>query len=148
MRATPLKRVPVDSTDSHDVVDDITFSKKTEWAGDADLTTKELEPMKPIPCVVAPFSESTYRSSQNNTSMDNIILSINEYLEMKAPYYVDIDTSNLITNIVDRNNNVIWKEEEADGRPTTFKVVGVSPVLDPFNQPVSKLIVLRRAQVQ
>ncbi len=55
-----------------------------------------------------------------------------------------------VTNIrTIRDGTVIWKEEEVSGAPaTTFNVMGVTPVLDPFSNLIEFAVLLERAEVQ
>lgn len=55
-----------------------------------------------------------------------------------------------ITNIrTKRNGELVWKEEEISGYPaTTFDVMGVTPVFDPFSNLVEYSVLLQRSEVQ
>lgn len=55
-----------------------------------------------------------------------------------------------ITNIRQKKTgDLVWKEEEISGHPaTTFNVMGVTPVLDPFSSVVEYSVLLERAEVQ
>jgi len=43
---------------------------------------------------------------------------------------------------------VIWKEEEHNGKPTIFQVMGVTPMLIPSDYHIANHALLARAEVQ
>lgn len=56
-----------------------------------------------------------------------------------------------VTNIRSKRNLMVpvWREEEISGYPaTTFNVMGVTPVFDPFSNLVEYAVLLERAEVQ
>jgi hypothetical protein len=54
-----------------------------------------------------------------------------------------------ITNITDKNNNVIWEELNfPTNTPTVFEVVGTTPVTDPFGSVIAYNSVLKRSENQ
>lgn len=55
-----------------------------------------------------------------------------------------------VTNIRNkRNGELLWREDEISGSPaTTFNVMGVTPVFDPFSRLVEFAVLLERAEVQ
>jgi hypothetical protein len=54
-----------------------------------------------------------------------------------------------ITNITDKNNNVIWEELNfPTNTPTVFEVVGTTPVTDPFGTVIAYNSVLKRSENQ
>lgn len=73
-----------------------------------------------------------------------------EYLRMVFPKkYAEIVTKrSRVTNIRDRHDNVIWKNEENGGEPTEFTVEGPSPVNDPFGNMIEIYTLLKRSEVQ
>jgi hypothetical protein len=57
-----------------------------------------------------------------------------------------------VTNIRNARGQIIWKEEEMENegvyKSTTFDVLGVTPVLDPFGNHIENYALLERAEVQ
>jgi hypothetical protein len=54
-----------------------------------------------------------------------------------------------VTNITDKNNNVIWEELNfPTNTPTVFEVVGTTPVTDPFGSVIAYNSVLKRSENQ
>ena len=54
-----------------------------------------------------------------------------------------------ITNITDKNNNVIWDELNfPTNTPTVFEVIGTTPVTDPFGSVIAYNSVLKRSENQ
>lgn len=54
-----------------------------------------------------------------------------------------------ITNITDKNNNVIWEELNfPTSTPTVFEVVGTTPITDPFGSVIAYNSVLKRSENQ
>jgi hypothetical protein len=54
-----------------------------------------------------------------------------------------------VTNITDKNNNVIWEELNfPTSTPTVFEVVGTTPVTDPFGSVIAYNSVLKRSENQ
>lgn len=55
-----------------------------------------------------------------------------------------------VTNIRNkRTRELLWREDEISGAPaTTFNVMGVTPVFDPFSRLVEYAVLLERSEVQ
>jgi hypothetical protein len=54
-----------------------------------------------------------------------------------------------VTNITDKNNNVIWEELNfPTSTPTVFEVVGTTPVTDPLGSVIAYNSVLKRSENQ
>ena len=130
------------------VIDPITRARTEEWTTDGNNATGTYEPVRTTSCVVIPFTSSTFRSSQNNVDVQNLVANINEYLEMKVPAKTKIDTNDRVTNIRDASGKKPWVEEEAGNVPTVYTVYSVSPIFDPFSRLQEKVIILRRSGVQ
>jgi len=72
-----------------------------------------------------------------------------DYVQMTFGANVKVGRRDRITNIRDASGNIVWVEEEADGRPpTVFNVNGVIPVLDPFGKHIESFALLERAESQ
>jgi hypothetical protein len=61
---------------------------------------------------------------------------------------VNITKNDKVTNIRNADGLLIWRNEEGDGGPTTFNVMGVTPALDPFGKLTEWKVLLQRAEVQ
>ena len=72
-----------------------------------------------------------------------------EWVKLTLPFHANITLRDKVTNIRTLRGQVLWSEEESDGNPpTTFDVFRVSPVVDGFGQPVEKVALVKRAEVQ
>jgi hypothetical protein len=71
-----------------------------------------------------------------------------DYVKIQFPASEVISKRDRITNIRNRKGTVIWTEEEYNGAPTVFEVLGVTPVTDPFGNHVENSALLQRAEVQ
>lgn len=73
-----------------------------------------------------------------------------DFARMKFPAQIIITRRDRITRVRSqkRPEQVIWLEEEWDDRPTTFDVMGVTPITDPFGNHVENMALLQRAEVQ
>lgn len=72
-----------------------------------------------------------------------------EYVKLTFPKNVVITKRDQITNIRDKDGNLIWVEDEVDvDRATIFNVNGVIPILDAFNKHIENVAYLKRAEVQ
>ena len=71
-----------------------------------------------------------------------------DYIKMSFGIDVPLNDRSKVTNIAGPRGNIIWKEEESDGLPTIFNVLGVTPVIDPFGEHIENSALLQRAAVQ
>ena len=71
-----------------------------------------------------------------------------DYVKMTFPRFIKISKRDRITNIRNRKGQVVWAEEEHDGSPTVFNVMGVTPVLDPFGNWIENFALLARSEDQ
>lgn len=62
--------------------------------------------------------------------------------------HVNITKNDRVTNIRNQEGVLIWRNEEGDGGPTTFNVMGVTPALDPFGHLTEWKVLLQRTEVQ
>jgi hypothetical protein len=76
------------------------------------------------------------------------VLDSEDYVRIHYPKNVHISKRDRIFNIRTPQGETIWVEEEFDGRPTVFEVLGVTPIMDPFDQHVENQALLQRAQNQ
>lgn len=61
---------------------------------------------------------------------------------------VNVAKGDKVTNIRNSKDVLIWRNEESDGGPTTFNVMGVTPALDPFGNLTEWKALLQRTEVQ
>lgn len=72
-----------------------------------------------------------------------------DYVKITFPASVKLSKRDRVTNIRDSSGKIIWKEEETpEAPPTVFNVMGVTPILDPFNRHIESFALLERADVQ
>lgn len=77
-----------------------------------------------------------------------------DYCRIEFPARVLLTKRDRVTNIRNRQGQILWLEEELgpDGagsfRATVFEVLGVTPVIDPFGNHTSNVAMLERAEVQ
>lgn len=77
----------------------------------------------------------------------------NVYALMNFPTNVIITKRDRVTNIRNRDNEVLWQELEMDKvdnkyRATVFNVIGIRPLLGPFGQHIGNEALLERAEIQ
>lgn len=100
-----------------------------------------------IECLVRGFPEVGFRSSANTENWEDGIYKALEAIQMSFPAKYVLNRRQLVTNIRDRSDKILWLEEET-GQPTVFEVQGVTPTFDPFGRHIDNLTVLKRADVQ
>lgn len=72
-----------------------------------------------------------------------------DWARMTFPAGVNINKRDRITNIRDLSQNILWREEEVPGgMATTFNVMGVTPIINPFGKHTENVALLQRAEVQ
>lgn len=78
-----------------------------------------------------------------------------DYVRIEFPTKYILTKRDRITNIRDPKGHILWLEEElgpegGEGtfRATVFEVLGVTPVLGPFNTHMKNVAMLQRADVQ
>lgn len=102
-----------------------------------------------FPCTVSTPTGATASSFGIGIHFDNNGKIINtEYLILTCPASRELSKKDKITNIRGSDGNVIWREEEFDGRPTVFTVQGVVPITDPFGTHIENKAILARAEIQ
>lgn len=72
-----------------------------------------------------------------------------DYVRIWFPANTPINRRDRITNIRNRNGQIIWREEErTDLAPTVFSVVGVTPLPDPWGKHTESVALLERVETQ
>lgn len=72
-----------------------------------------------------------------------------EFVKLWTPAKTLLTKRDRVTNIRNRNNQIVWLDEEFEGVPkaTVFNVSGVIPLYDAFNKHIENFIMLERAEV-
>ena len=76
-----------------------------------------------------------------------------DYCRIEYPASVILTKRDRVTNIRNRQGQILWVEEELGFtnnafKATVFNVLGVTPVIDPFGKHTSNVAMLERAEVQ
>lgn len=104
-----------------------------------------------IPCMVRGIIEGGVRAAGTTEHWSEIYKSI-ELVRMFFPANYRLTKRDRVMNIRNSKGQVIWKEEEMEGagifKSTTFDVLGVTPVLDPFGNHVENYALLERSEIQ
>ena len=102
---------------------------------------------KTIPCSAKGIvSNSTSTRANDRQVMDNRY-SNQQFLQIRTLH--KLSTREKITNITDKNSNVIWKELDFPTEtPTVFEVVGVTPITDPYGEIIAYNSTIKRSENQ
>lgn len=101
-----------------------------------------------VPLMARGVLTGGFKNASNSQLYSEIYKNI-EWLKAIFPKDVNITEKDRVTNIRNKTGEVIWKEEEANAIPaTTFNVMGVTPILDPFNNMIELSVLLQRSEVQ
>lgn len=104
--------------------------------------------LKDVRCMVRGVIDGGIRVAGTTERFSEIYESA-DWSKITFPPGVPITKRDVITNIRDLNGNIIWREEEIPGSPpTTFNVMGVTPIVNPFGRHSESLALLERAEVQ
>lgn len=71
-----------------------------------------------------------------------------DWVKATFPPTINITKRDKVTNIRNAQGQVVWLNEESNGKPTIFNVMGVTPVLDPFSRVIYNVALLERSEVQ
>lgn len=133
--------------------DPISGAVKRNWvASDPDVVTVVTED---IPCMVEGIVDGGIRVAGTTERFSNVYENI-DWARMTFPKNVMISKRDRITNV--RNaltGEIIWKEEELStlnsgqysSPATTFDVLGVTPITNPYGQVTEYVALLQRAEV-
>jgi hypothetical protein len=113
----------------------------TNWTDSAIVDRFDIE------CTVRGFQQSSGQSSSNTESFAKGDYTVFEIVQMNFPSKYVLNRRQLVTNIRNKSNQILWLEEET-GKPTVFEVQGVTPQFDPFNRYIDNLAVLTRSERQ
>jgi hypothetical protein len=114
---------------------------------DTGAIIKEWHYYKTLPChAKGVISNSATARSGDRQSFSN---KYNNEQVIQIKTVEKITLREKITNITDKNNNVIWEELNfPTSTPTVFEVVGTTPVTDPFGTVIAYNSVLKRSENQ
>jgi hypothetical protein len=118
---------------------------------DVDESSADYQ-LKDVSCEIRGVMEGGIRVAGSTTRFSEIYENV-EWVKGTFGSGVDIAKGDKVTNIRNQNNVLIWRNEENRGvgqasGATTFNVMGVTPVLDPFGQLVEWSVLMQRADVQ
>jgi len=149
MRATVLSQGGFDTTpESNTTQDPDTGEIKRVWRRDTDLITAG-DQLLTIKCNVRGIISKTTRGEGTSTKITAAgIIDDTDYVMMDFLPFISLSKRDRITDIKNRKGVVIWKEEEHNGAPTIFQVMGVTPMFDPFGLHIANHALLMRAEVQ
>ena len=117
----------------------VSYEIVDEWVPDENRTG--------VRCSAQSFTAGGIRGSGTLEVFDTDEYRSTDYVRIKTP--VALTKSDQVTNIRSRNGNLIWIEEEFDGRPTIFNVDGCAPVASQLTgEAVEYVSILSRVSVQ
>lgn len=118
-----------------------------------DVTTPLVDESRPgrvihdVPLIARGVLTSGIQGAGSTERFDDIYTNV-DWIKATFPKNVNITKRDRVTNISSKGQ-LVWQEEEMSGYPATvFDVMGVTPVLDPFNNVVEKAVLLQRSEVQ
>jgi hypothetical protein len=127
----------------------ITYEIERVWVPvDSDDATPDLQ-VYTFPLVARAIIDGGIRvAGTTERFLPSGVIESADYVRIQFPASVELSKRDRVYNIKNRDGIVLWKEEEYNGRPTVFEVLGVSPVTDPFGKLVEQHALLQRAEVQ
>jgi hypothetical protein len=120
------------------------------WVDDDPSTTNVVEGdvISAVPCIARAVLGSGLNNVGNTEKFEDVYTNI-EWVKMQVPAGTSITKRDRVTRIRDLKGNLVWKDEERDDSPATvFNVMGVTPIMGPFNNVIEYLVLLKRADVQ
>jgi len=127
----------------------VTLEIERDWDTDTDKVLAGVQEVH-FPLIARGIVDGGIRvvGTTERINPDGVFTS-EDYVRIQYPASIEISKRDRVYNIRDPKTGVaIWKEEEFDGEPTVFEVLGVTPILDPFGQHVENQALLQRAEVQ
>lgn len=127
----------------------LTFEVDRVWAEDSDTVTAGVQ-HEDFRCIARGIVDGGIRvvGTTERITPAGLIQS-EDYVRVQFPADVALSKRDRVYNIRSAKSGVtLWKEEEHDGAPTVFEVLGVTPIFDPFGQMVEQQALLQRAEVQ
>lgn len=151
MRATILRQVGADVDGSQGswqtITDPISGAIERVWIEDIDPGTPGVQKIV-INCMARGITNGGIRVAGTTQRYSNIYENI-DWVVMTIPKSVVLTKRDRVTDISNANGDIIWKEEEIEGQPSTiFLAMGSTPVVDPFGNHIESTCLLQRAEVQ
>ena len=127
----------------------VTFEIERVWVPVVDNPNTSVVENGDFPCIARGIVDGGIRvaGTTERITPSGVIESA-DYVRMQFGPGVNISKRDRVYNIRDKQGKVLWKEEEHDGGPTVFEVLGVTPIFDPFNRMVEQHALLQRAEIQ
>lgn len=128
----------------------ITFEIERVWIPtDADTATDGVQ-ADDFVCIARGIVEGGIRvvGTTERIAPSGVIQS-EDYVRMQFPSNVVLSKRDRVWNIrSQKTGEPYWTEDEHDGTPTVFEVLGVTPIFDPFDQHIENQALLQRAEIQ
>lgn len=163
LRQTTGLSTPTAAGDWQDFQDPVTLEIIRKWIpiGDNPSTPgNEGTLLGVLPCSARGIIDGGIRVAGTTERWGETYIDI-DYVRIEFPTSYILTKRDRITNIRDPKGHILWLEEEippedADANPdtpktfrsTVFDVLGVTPVLGPFNTHMKNVAMLQRAEVQ
>lgn len=127
----------------------VTFQLERVWVTkDSDPDTPDVQPLV-FKCIARGIVDGGIRvAGTTERFLPSGIIESADYVRMQFPANIIISKRDRVYNITNNAGKAIWVEEEYNGAPTVFEVLGVQPILDPFGNHVENHALLQRAEVQ
>jgi len=127
----------------------ITFEIERIWTSDSDAVTGGIQ-LESMPVIARGIVEGGIRVvGTTERYTPGGLLESADYVRLQFPPNYGVSKRDRITNIRSKKGgDILWAEEEHDGAPTVFEVLGVTPIFDPFGMHVENQALLQRAEVQ
>jgi len=100
-----------------------------------------------VPCSVRGIIDGGIRVAGTTERFDKTYENV-DWVKATFPPNVNITKRDKVTNIRNARGVVVWTNEESNGKPTVFNVMGVTPVLDSFSRIIYTTALLERSEVQ
>lgn len=152
MKATILRQwdygSPVSDATFEGKQDPWTLEIISEWDQDTSKVESGIQTIE-FACIARGIEDGGIRvvGTTDDIKNDGKLVS-SDYVRMQFGPNIILTKRDRVTNIKDSSGNIIWKEEEFDGSPTVFNVMGVKPVVDPFGSHIENSALLQRADPQ
>lgn len=117
------------------------------WVDDEDADTPGNQALI-IKCIVRGVTNGGIRVAGTTQRYSEVYENV-DWATLVFPKNVILSKRDRITDVSNARGDIIWKEEEIEGAPSTvFLVMGVTPVVDPFGNHIENTALIQRAQVQ
>lgn len=147
MRADLLRQGEIQPEGTWEVVQDPESGGFNRvWVPSEDLDPNAVGRQTTFKCTATGVLSSGLQGAGSTEKWDDIYDNV-DWAKMTVPKSVPISKRDRVTNIRDRKNNVIFKDEETPGQPATvFEVMGVTPITFRGSL-IEQSVLLKRAEV-